>query len=301
MQHYEGPKDEERLVRGEYPDGQVEYYEGPKGAEHVVRKEYADGRVETAPADGAADDPNYAFGVLIPGHDEARASDRDGPGPSRATLLALFEQGLKRKCTSKGVARVAIESALRHDDEGLFYVLNANGEFVGGATVEEVAFPWDPDEWMGKLVETDSSSGAAADSSLTRYRKAKAHRLTFSLNEVCTSGIDPGELMERRGANARDANRPRGAGKALVRGIRAFVEASYVQPMARRLGWKPVDIRAWCFFEAEVVDTALWFWKERLKFVTDPGVVPMDEGVFPMYRPLFSLEGADHVPSSGLP
>ena len=248
-----------------------------------------------APADGAADDPNYAFGVLIPYHDEARASDRDGPGPSRAVLLALFEQGLKRECSSEGFARVSIESVLGHNDEGLFYVLNANGEFVGGATVQDGAFPWDIEEWMGKLrtlVETDVFSGAAADSPLTRYRKAKAHGLTFPLNEVCTSGSNPGVLMERFGEAARDPNRPRGAGKALVRGIRDYVEASFVQPMARRLRWAPAFIRAWCFFEADVVDTALWFWEKRLKFVADQEVVAMDEDVFPMYRPMFPLEGA---------
>ena len=39
----------------------------------------------------------------------------------------------------------------------------------------------------------------------------------------------------------------------------------------------------------------VWFWKEKLAFEADPKVVPRDEGVFPMYRPLFSDKGADRV------
>ena len=45
VQHYEGPKGEERLVRDEYPDGQVEHYEGAKGEERRVRAVFPTGDV----------------------------------------------------------------------------------------------------------------------------------------------------------------------------------------------------------------------------------------------------------------
>lgn len=264
----------------------------------------ADTKTHAAPAEGASDYLNYTWGVVLPGFSNAYQSDGIGPGPSRAELLTSFHKKMDGDCT-EGFARTSIESALLHvDDEGLFYVLNANGEFVGGATVEESAFPWDPIKWvrgLHTLATTDVFSGMAAGSPLERYRKAKAHGLTFPLNEVCTSGVDPGWLMKHFGEDARDTNRPRGAGKALVRGIREFVELSYVQPMAQHFQWAPDFIRAWCFLEADVVDTALWFWEGKLRFVADPEVVPSDEDVFPMYRPLFSHEGADHVPSLGPP
>ncbi|MBN38150.1 MAG: hypothetical protein CMI29_06735 [Opitutae bacterium] len=256
--------------------------------------------MNAASAGAAADYPKYTWGVVLPGFDKAYQSDGIGQEPSRTELLASFHENMSQDCT-EGFAKPAIESALSHvDDEGLFYVLNANGKFVGGATVVGGAFPWDPITWvreLHKLVTTDPLSGNAAGSPVERYRKAKAHGLTFPLNEVCTSGTDPGWYMEIYGKDARDRNRPRGAGKALVRGIREFVEHSYVQPMAQHFQWAPFVIRAWCFFEADVVDTALWFWKDKLRFVADPEVVPRDEDVFPMYRPLFSDKGADHVQS----
>ena len=258
-----------------------------------------DTKTHTASADATADYLEYTWGVVLPGSNIAYQSGGIGPAPSRVELRRLFDEKMGNDC-NPGFARQSIESALLHvDEEGLFYVLNAKGEFVGGATVEDSAFPWEPVKWMGDLhtlAAMDVYSGKAAGSPLERYRKAKAKGLTFPLNEVCTHGADPGLWMERLGKDARVPNRPRGAGKALVRGIRAFVEQSYVQPMAQHFQWEPDFIRAWCFLEADVVDTALWFWKGKLRFVDDPEVVPIDEGVFPMYRPLFSHEGADHVP-----
>ena len=263
-----------------------------------------DTKTHAASADDAADYLEYTWGVVLPGFSMAYQSDGIGPGPSRAELFASFDKKMDKDCT-EGFARASITSALLHvNDDGLFYVLNVKGEFVGGATVEEGAFPWDPIKWVKELhtlATTDVFSGKAAGSPVERYRKAKARGLTFPLNEMCTLGVDPGLLMKHFGETARDPNRPRGAGKALVRGIRAFVEQSYVQPMAQHFQWAPDFIRAWCFLEADVVDTALWFWEGKLRFVADPEVVPSDEDVFPMYRSLFSHEGADHVPSLGPP
>lgn len=252
-----------------------------------------------APADDVGA-PKYTWGVILPGQNEAHEPDRDGTGPSRKELYELYMKKLNNEC-SDNIAIASITSALLHDDdEGFFYALNAKGEFVGAATVEQYEFPWDVLKWMAKLytlVTTDVFSGTVAASPLERYRKAKAHGLTFPLNHVCTAGADPYDLIEV--GKPRDPDRPRGAGKALVRGIREFVEQSYVQPMAQHLRWAPDVIRVWCFLEADVSYSALWFWKEKLAFETDPKVVRIDEGVYPMYRPLFSDKGADHVLSPG--
>ena len=45
VQHYEGGRGAERMVRVELADGNVQYYEGEKGAERKVRAEFASGTV----------------------------------------------------------------------------------------------------------------------------------------------------------------------------------------------------------------------------------------------------------------
>lgn len=245
-------------------------------------------------------DSKYIWGVILPNEKNSYHPDRKETGPTRTELITLLDEKLGREC-SHAFAVVSIKSTLLLND-GLFYVLNSDGQLVGSATVEDGTFPWDPIKWIDDLytlATTDVFSGAAAGSPVERYRKAKARGLTFSLNHMCTAGADPGQLLQDYGPDARDMNRPRGAGKAIIRGIRSFVETVYVRPMAQHLRWAPDFIRAWCFLEADVVDTALWFWEKQLAFKMETGIALIDEGVHPMYRPMFSNEGADHVPLTG--
>ncbi|EOD24904.1 hypothetical protein EMIHUDRAFT_115761 [Emiliania huxleyi CCMP1516] len=46
VQHFEGERDAERMVRTEFADGVVHYYEGEKGAERGVRTEFPCGKVQ---------------------------------------------------------------------------------------------------------------------------------------------------------------------------------------------------------------------------------------------------------------
>ena len=46
VQHYEGERGAERMVRVESANGNVQYYEGEQGAERCVRAEFANGMVQ---------------------------------------------------------------------------------------------------------------------------------------------------------------------------------------------------------------------------------------------------------------
>ena len=46
VRHFEGGRGAERMVRGEFADGEVQYFEGEQDAERVVRREFADGTVQ---------------------------------------------------------------------------------------------------------------------------------------------------------------------------------------------------------------------------------------------------------------
>jgi hypothetical protein len=56
VQHYEGDRGEERLIRTEFLSGRIQFYEGDRGEERLIRTEFPSGRIQFYEGDQDKDD-----------------------------------------------------------------------------------------------------------------------------------------------------------------------------------------------------------------------------------------------------
>ena len=256
-------------------------------------------RAEAARLKAAAEDPKYQFGVVLPGKEYSILIDPDGTnrtGPTREQVMEKFDAITLPFCEGLFGGAAAVDEAMlgEPDSEGMFYVLNAAGQFAGAVTLGGMdtehrvveGLPWNPEIWRNKLEKIVPKPWTThSQTKLERYKTAKLHGLVFNINYFCTVGSNPGFRVEK--GQPRDPKRPKGAGKALMRGIRSFVYQTHVQPAEEESD--RAIIKSYCFMDGDMDETVNWWWVQQLKFEEITGLDPKDleEGLVPMYREIF--------------